>query len=109
MMRATGGLAIGATSTRSSPCSIAAARAVSTSMIPSCAPSAAMTLMGLIRICLLTRTRLVMSWIRAPLLGENKNADPFSESAQQDAAQLGRHSWLELLQHSPNIEGQRVG
>src|SRR6266571_4998524 len=89
MMRATGGLAIGATSTRSSPCSIAAASAVSTSMIPSCAPSAAMTLIGLMRICLLTRTRLVVSWIRAPLLEENKNADPFSESARLNAAEHG--------------------
>ena len=68
-----------------------------------------MTLMGLMRICLLTRTRLVVSWIRAPLLEENKNADPFSESAQQDAAQLGRHLWLELLQLSSKFEGQRVG
>src|SRR6266550_7752667 len=109
MMRATGGLAIGATSTRSSPCSIAAARAVSTSMIPSCAPSAAITLIGLMRICLLTRTRLVVSWIRAPLLRENKNADPFSEPARRDAAQLRRHPWPELLQHASNIEGQRVG
>src|SRR6266516_8031796 len=86
MMRATGGLAIGATSTRSSPCSTAAARAVSTSIIPSCAPSAAITLIGLMRICLLTRTRLVVSWIRAPLLRENKNADPFSEPARRDVA-----------------------
>src|SRR5207253_8783679 len=34
-------------------------------------------------------TRLVVSWIRAPLLEENKNADPFSESAQLYAAGNG--------------------
>jgi len=32
---------------------------------------------------LLTRTRFVVSWIRAPLLKENKNAAPFSESARE--------------------------
>src|SRR5437016_4277456 len=57
MIFATGGRASGATSTRSRPRSCAAASASSTVSTPSCAPSGAITRIGLIRICRFTRTR----------------------------------------------------
>src|SRR2546423_7277744 len=109
MMRATGGLAIGATSTRSNPCSIAAASAVSTSIMPSCAPSAAITLIGLMRICLLTRTRLVVSWIRSSLMLENKNADPIWSPRGDTSPTEDVVSWHELLQHASGERGPKGG
>src|SRR5439155_1212664 len=60
MIFATGGRASGATSTRSRPRSCAAANASSTVSTPSCAPSGAITRIGLIRICRLTRMRGVL-------------------------------------------------
>src|SRR5881392_385209 len=57
MIFATGGRASGATSTRSRPRSWAAANASSTVSTPSCAPSGAITRIGLMRICRFPRTR----------------------------------------------------
>src|SRR5262249_28136554 len=54
MILQTGGRSLGATSTRSSPASRAASRALLVGMTPSMAPSALMTRTGEMRICSLT-------------------------------------------------------
>src|SRR5918996_333953 len=59
-MRQTGGAAVGATSTRSSPFSCASASACAVGMTPSCWPSSSMTRTSRIRIISLTRRSLAM-------------------------------------------------
>src|SRR6266545_878857 len=63
MILTTGGRAIGATSTRSSPRSSAAASASSTAITPNCSPPGPITRTGLMRICRLTRTRFSRSFV----------------------------------------------
>lgn len=63
MILTTGGRAVGATSTRSSPRSVAAARASSMGSTPSCSPLAVMTRTGLMRIWRLTRIRFSRSLV----------------------------------------------
>src|SRR5574337_1877745 len=60
MIRQTGGLASGATSTRSSESFWAVSRASCIGRIPSCAPSGLITRTSLIRIRSFTRTLLLM-------------------------------------------------
>src|SRR5438105_2718551 len=82
MIFATGGRASGATSTRSRPRSWAAANASSTVSTPSCAPSGAITRIGLMRICRFTRTRgallfgLSIARCRSPPQEEKKKRTP---------------------------------
>src|SRR6266566_410905 len=66
-----------------------------------------MTLIGLMRICLLTRTRLVVSWIRAPLLEETK-----TRTLCWSPRHYTRPCWLcwhELLQHTSKHRGPEGG
>jgi len=101
-MRTTGGLAVGATSTRSNPSSWARASATSTSRMPSCEPSGAITRTGLMRICRLTRTRLVLSWIVGAPPRKKRKTRTLRESAMKTRASCDEavvaHS--ELLQHA---------
>src|SRR5574337_1833695 len=71
MIRQTGGLASGATSTRSSDSFWAVSRASWIGRIPSCAPSGLITLTSLIRIRSFTRTLLLMD--APPSLGRYRN------------------------------------
>src|SRR6476620_2067302 len=68
MILTTGGRAVGATSTRSSPRSIAAANASSIGSTPSCSPAAVITRTGLIRIIRLTRIRFSRSFVASACL-----------------------------------------
>src|SRR5437867_8826336 len=76
MILTTGGRAIGATSTRSSPRASAAARASSIDKTPSCSPESEMTRTGLIRIIRLTRVRRSRSFVlsgRPPVVAKQKH------------------------------------
>jgi len=73
-------------------------------MIPSCAPSAAMTRSGLMRICLFTRTRFVVSWILG-YLTKGKRSNEKREPLERSSRAFGTGytfgaEWLELLQHA---------
>src|SRR5215208_1709751 len=75
MILTTGGRAVGATSTRSNPRSIAAAKASSIGSTPSCSPAAVITRTGLIRIIRLTRIRFSRSFVASECLQGNKEKE----------------------------------
>src|SRR5947207_7493042 len=110
MIFATGGRASGATSTRSRPRSWAAANASSTVSTPSCAPSGAITRIGLMRICRFTRTRgallfgLSIARCRSPPQEEKKKRTPPASGIR--STHPGPHGGAgsqasETLEHSP--------
>src|SRR6266700_3576289 len=117
MIFATGGRASGATSTRSRPRSCAAANASSTVSTPSCAPSGAITRIGLIRICRLTRMRgallfgLSMARCRSPpqerKSGLRLPRNPLRvvrrplSVVTEDGWRITDHVVSETLEHSP--------
>src|SRR6266516_2428774 len=121
MIFTTGGRASGATSTRSRPRSCAAARASSTVITPSCAPSGAITRRGLIRICLFTRMRGALLFVlsiarcRSPPQREVKSGfqpPGIRVSSLPDSprrrAERGNGSEGSTLEHSPTL-GEAAG
>src|SRR3954463_13158280 len=72
MILTTGGRAVGATSTRSSPRSTAAASASSIGSTPNCSPAAVITRTGLIRIIRLTRVLFSRSFVDSECLHHQK-------------------------------------
>ena len=103
MILTTGGRAVGATSTRSSPRSSAAASASSIGSTPSCSPVLVMTRTGLMRIIRLTRTRRSRSFVdSASLLGEKENGHPGSPGCPATEARGARSAVDELPDQDPD-------